>query len=202
MANFGSNSVSPIDTATDKAGPPIAVGSEPYALAIVPHHQSMYVVNYGSGTVTPISTATNKAGRAIRVGTDPESIAFSANGETAVVANEGSNSDTEIDTATGASSTAPVGNAPVSVLIEVIVPSHGVTLGDVATICDNNGTISYNHGYLIIWFDEGGSFVPPVGGNSSDPGAPPLNKTSGDVYRSARSQGRWHFRLAIGPYMS
>ena len=128
----------------------------------------MYVVNYGSGTVTPISTATNKAGRAIRVGTDPESIAFSANGETAVVANEGSNSDTEIDTATGASSTAPVGNAPVSVLIEVIVPSHGVTLGDVATICDNNGTISYNHGYLIIWFDEGGSFVPPVGGNSSD----------------------------------
>jgi len=140
VANFGSNSVSPIDTATNKAGPAIAVGSQPYALAMVPHHRSMYVVNYGSGTVTPVSTATNKAGRAVRVGTDPESIAFTANGGTAVVANEGSGNDTGIDTATSASATAPVGNAPVSVLVEQLGASPRDPL--VLTDCDHDNGAS------------------------------------------------------------
>jgi YVTN family beta-propeller protein len=179
VANFGSNSVSPIDTATNKPGPAIAVGSEPYALAIVPHHQSIYVVNYGSGTVTPISTATNKAGRAVRVGTDPESIAFAADGETALVANEGSNSETRIDTATGASSTSPVGNAPVSVLIETLVegqphshyasykPSDKIDViwTIAAAVCDNNAFVSEKYGYFIITLDRGGSI--PLGGKSS-----------------------------------
>lgn len=146
VANFGSRSVTPISTATNKAGPAIGVGSEPYVLAMAPHHQVMYVVNYGSGTVTPVSTATGKAGRAVRVGTDPESIAFTANGGTAVVANEGSDNETKIDTATGASATAPVGNAPVSVLIE---PQSGawppdpdefqVAPWDITDCDDNNG---------------------------------------------------------------
>jgi YVTN family beta-propeller protein len=113
----------------------------------------MYVVNYGSGTVTPVSTATNKAGRAVRVGTEPESIAFTANGGTAVVANEGSNNDTTIDTATGASSTSPVGNAPVSVLI--IVVTYGPTARPdrfTLSVCDSdNGPVpTGRNGYVVV----------------------------------------------------
>jgi YVTN family beta-propeller protein len=190
VANFGSNSVSPIDTATNKAGPAIAVGSEPYALAFVPHHQSMYVVNYGSGTVTPISTATNKVGRAVRVGTDPESISFIANGDTAVVANEGSNSETRIDTTTDASSTAPVGNAPVSVLIESLIAGHlyshygsynpwdvpPVLWSIVAIVCDNNATLSKKDGYAVITFDQTGTGPLDLGGDSSHRDEPAIQQ--------------------------
>ena len=153
VANFGSNSVSPIDTATNKPGPAIAVGSEPYALAIVPHHQSIYVVNYGSGTVTPISTATNKAGRAVRCRHRPRSRLPSpltvrrrwwpTRGRTA---RPGSTRPP------ARSSTSPVGNAPVSVLIETLVegqphshyasykPSDKIDViwTIAAAVCDNN----------------------------------------------------------------
>ena len=191
VANFGSNSVSPIDTATNKAAPAIAVGSEPYALAIVPHHQSMYVVNYGSGTVTP-SFHGHEQGRA----GDPEwaptrsRLPSAANGGTAVVANEGSNNDTTIDTATGASSTSPVGNAPVSVFIESPIKSlpysHDAShnpsdmvlpwWGFVATVCEGNATVTEKNGELVIVLDKNLSGPPPPGGTSSNRDEPAVSE--------------------------
>ena len=214
VANFGSNSVSPIDTATNKAAPAIAVGSEPYALAIVPQHQSMYVVNYGSGTVTPVSTATNKAGRAVRVGTEPESVAFTADGGTAVVANEGSNNDTTIDTATGVSSTSPVGNAPVSVLI--IVVTYGPTARPdrfTLSVCDSdNGPVpTGRNGYVVVTAGPGyevrrtrpEEFGPlPAGGSRSPCPISSADKAHCNVYRWALSLGRSRCRPAMAPYMS
>jgi YVTN family beta-propeller protein len=76
VANSGSGSVTPIDTATDTADSPITVGSGPNAIAITPNGQTVYVVNSGSGSVTPIDTATNTAGAPITVGSSPEGIAI------------------------------------------------------------------------------------------------------------------------------
>ena len=76
VANDGSGTVTPIATATNTAGPPITVGSDPYAIAITPDGKTAYVANYGSDTVTPIATATNTAGPPITVGSDPDAIAI------------------------------------------------------------------------------------------------------------------------------
>ena len=68
--------MTPIATATNTAGPPITVGSEPDAIAITPDGKTAYAANFGSGTVTPIATATNTAGPPITVGSEPIAIAI------------------------------------------------------------------------------------------------------------------------------
>ena len=63
VVNSASDSVTPVNLVTRKAGKPIRVGTDPHAIAITPGGGMAYVVNSGSGTVTPIATATRRAGR-------------------------------------------------------------------------------------------------------------------------------------------
>jgi YVTN family beta-propeller protein len=102
VTNSASNSVTPIDLVTRKAGRPIRVGADPTAIAVTPDGAAAYVVNSGSGTITPISTATGKAWPAIPVGSNPQDIAITPDGRTAYVTNMGSDSVTPVDLATGA----------------------------------------------------------------------------------------------------
>ena len=96
VANRGSNTVSVIDTATNKvidANPSIfstgiKVGSSPSALAL--SGTRLYVANRGSGTVSVINTATNSVTNTITVGSQPSSVAVSPDGTRAYVANTGS----------------------------------------------------------------------------------------------------------------
>jgi YVTN family beta-propeller protein len=101
VVNYGSGTVTPVDLASKRAGPPIKVGNGPRAIAITPGGRTAYVANSGSGTVTPISTVTGRAGRPIRVGRDPRAIAITPGGRTAYVANSGSGTVTPISTVTG-----------------------------------------------------------------------------------------------------
>ena len=100
VVNSGSNSVTPIDLATRKAGRPIRVGKHPLAIALTPGGQTAYVANSRSGTVTPIDTATRRAGPPIPVGRGPQAIAVTPDGKTAYVANTGSGTVTPINLAT------------------------------------------------------------------------------------------------------
>jgi YVTN family beta-propeller protein len=68
--------VTPITTATNTPGPPIKVGSTPWALAITPDGQTAYVAVRESGTVVLIATATNTPGEPIKVGGAPYAIAM------------------------------------------------------------------------------------------------------------------------------
>ena len=105
--------MTPIATATNTAGPPITVGSDPQAIAITPDGKTAYVANIGSDTVTPIATATNTAGPPITVGNSPDAIAITPDGKTAYVANGDSGTVTPIATATNtAGPPITVGNAP------------------------------------------------------------------------------------------
>ncbi len=110
VANWGSNSVTPINTETDTAGSPIAVGSEPDAIAISPDGEMAYVANWGSNSVTPIDLATGAPERAIAVGLRPDAIAITPDGTTAYVADFGSSSVTPINLAKGAADKAIVLN--------------------------------------------------------------------------------------------
>ena len=74
VVNSDSDTVTPIQTATNTAGTPVTVGPGPVAIAITPDGKTAYVLNSHSGTVTPIQTATNTAGTPITVGTYPWAI--------------------------------------------------------------------------------------------------------------------------------
>jgi YVTN family beta-propeller protein len=107
-ADFGlvsySNTVTPIDTATATAGPPITVGTGPVAVAITPDGRTAYVTNIQSGDVTPIDIATNTAGGPITLNTplaaNPGLIAITPDGSTAYVVSQANNEVIPIDTAT------------------------------------------------------------------------------------------------------
>jgi DNA-binding beta-propeller fold protein YncE len=75
VVNNGSKTVTPVNTATNVAGKPIKVGSDPDPIAVTPNGKTVYVASEGAGTITPISTATNVAGKPIAAGTIPVTIA-------------------------------------------------------------------------------------------------------------------------------
>ncbi len=74
VANLDSNSVTPVDLGTWRAGTPIAVGTEPVAIAVsvaASGAATAFVADSGSNTVTPIDVATLQPGAAIPVGPAP-----------------------------------------------------------------------------------------------------------------------------------
>jgi YVTN family beta-propeller protein len=118
VANFGSNTVSVIATATDTViGSPIAVGARPEGVAVTPDGSKVYVANALSNTVSVIATATNTVtGSPIPVGRFPVGVAVTPDGSKVYVANEGDNTVSVIATATDTvtGSPIPVGSHPVA----------------------------------------------------------------------------------------
>jgi hypothetical protein len=85
VANYASNSVSPVNLATRPAGPQIGVGPGPQAIAATPNGKTIYVADSLSGTVTPIVTATGRAAHPLNVGADSYPTEITITGQTAVV---------------------------------------------------------------------------------------------------------------------
>ncbi len=118
VANSGSSTVTPIDTATNTAGTPIPVVDGAAAVAVTPNGATAYVANTAGDTVTPIDTATNTARTPIAVGDGPKAVAITPNGATVYVTNALGNTVTPIDTATNTAGTPiKVGAHPCAVAI-------------------------------------------------------------------------------------
>lgn len=101
VANLDSNSVTPVDLGTWHAGAPIAVGTEPVAIAVsvtASGTATAFVADAGANTVTPIDVATLQPGAAIPVGPAPATIA-AAPGEV-LVGNFGNRTLTAINPVT------------------------------------------------------------------------------------------------------
>jgi virginiamycin B lyase len=116
--------VTPINTATDTAGTPITVGSEPSSVAITPDGRTAYVVNLASNSITPIDIA-NSAGSPITLnatltGTPGFQIAITPDGTIAYVVTR-NNTLVPIDTANNTTQTpipvGPVGPEPSAIAI-------------------------------------------------------------------------------------
>jgi YVTN family beta-propeller protein len=113
VANYASNSVSPVNLTTRKAGPPIPVGPGPQSIVATPDGRTVYVADSLSDTVTPIAAGTGQAGRPIRVGADPSALAITPDGKTLYVADDGSATVTPIAIATNKpGEPIPVGRDP------------------------------------------------------------------------------------------
>ena len=87
VTNGASNSVTPIELASNTPGAEIKVGREPLGVAITPDGKTAYVTNLGSNSVTPIDVASNTPGAEIKVGSGPFGVAITPDGKTAYVAN-------------------------------------------------------------------------------------------------------------------
>jgi DNA-binding beta-propeller fold protein YncE len=68
-------SVIPVNTATNTAGPPINVGSDPAYIAITPNGKTAYALCTFPGFLFPL-TATGARGKDISVGNYPEPVAM------------------------------------------------------------------------------------------------------------------------------
>ena len=76
MANLGSQSITPIDIATNTPGTSIPLDNAPLDLAITPDGKTAYVTNPTSDLVTPIDLATGAPEPTIDVGPEPFGIAI------------------------------------------------------------------------------------------------------------------------------
>jgi len=133
VANFTSDTVTPIDLITGKALAPIPAGPGPAGIAIAPDGTKAYVTDDGTlntlaDTVTPIDLTTMKPLARIKVGPGPQGIAITPNGTKAFVADAGSviagqpgrigHQVSPIDLATGkALAPVNVGNGPIGIAI-------------------------------------------------------------------------------------
>ena len=85
VANFDSNTVTPVDLGTWRAGIPIPVGNQPVAIAVAtpsgPNAKGnaiAFVADFGSNQVTPIMLPARLAAAPLAVGPSPQAIATTA----------------------------------------------------------------------------------------------------------------------------
>jgi YVTN family beta-propeller protein len=71
VTNTDDNTVSVIDTTTNKVTATVNVGINPYGVAVTPDGKKVFVTNANSKNVTIIDTATNKVTATVNLGSDP-----------------------------------------------------------------------------------------------------------------------------------
>jgi YVTN family beta-propeller protein len=101
VANYGSDTVSAIDTSGDGVTliQTVAVGKEPSAVAVIPNSVRAYVTNRGDGTVSAIDPQADVV-ITVPVGRGPVAVTIAPDGGRVYVANRDDDSISAIDTAT------------------------------------------------------------------------------------------------------
>jgi YVTN family beta-propeller protein len=111
VSNYSDNTVTPVDTRTGTAGPPIAVGSGPDGMTVA--GGDLFVANNNSNDVTVLDTSTNAVIKTIPVGSVAADVAATPDGKTVWVTNFGDGTVQPIDVATLTTGTpVPVGSQP------------------------------------------------------------------------------------------
>jgi predicted alpha-1,2-mannosidase len=98
VSNYSDNTVTPVDTSTDTAGPPIPVGAGPDGMIVT--DGDLFVANNNSNNVTVIDTTTNAVIATIPVGSVAADVSATPDGTTVWVSNFGSNTVQPIEVAT------------------------------------------------------------------------------------------------------
>ncbi len=128
VANKGSNSITPIDVATNTAGAAIAVPGPPIQIEIAPDGTLAYVAIAGSAidavvaldlTVTPATVGPTIA---LAAGSQPHWVAFTPDGATAYVVGNGNSTLTPITVASGTPGTPiQVATDPAADLLDIAI---------------------------------------------------------------------------------
>src|ERR1039458_6662981 len=89
VANFGSNTVSVIDTSNNTVSAKVVVGGCPYDVAITPDGTRAYVVRDNANSVWAIDTSSNTVVAKVTVADTPGAIAITPDGTRAYVVSVG-----------------------------------------------------------------------------------------------------------------
>ena len=117
VANFGSNSVSVIDTSSNTVVTTVPVGTQPNGVAVTPDGTRAYVAN-GGGDVWVISTSNNTVLAKVVVGGYPTAVAITPDGTRAYVTRANGNSVSVIATSSNTvTATISVGTAPAGIAV-------------------------------------------------------------------------------------
>jgi YVTN family beta-propeller protein len=120
IPNYGANSVSVLDTATNSVTATVTVGRQPYGVAANSAGTRVYVSNADQDTISVLDTATNTVIASIAVGHLPLGVATNPAGTRVYVANSQASSVSVIDTATNAAiATVAVGSNPHGVAVNL-----------------------------------------------------------------------------------
>lgn len=229
IANYGSNTVSVIDTATYAIVTTVPVGNGPYGVAVSRMGERIYVTNRTSNDVTVIDGTANVPVATISVGVSPVGIAVTSDGRRAYVANSGSNSVSVIDTSTNAvTATVSVGDFPFGVavnpagtrtyvtnrtsgLISVIDIATNTIVPTVGLPCYDGTSIRLNVAGTKIYCGSGSISRISVFDASMNtpieaiplivPWAIALNKSETRIYARTRSSGVWWVEPNEGFYL-
>ena len=125
IAQFDTNNMSVIDTATNRVITTIRAGQRPYGVAVTPDGSKVYVANTDSNNVSVIATARHQVTARIPVGNRPLGVAVTPDGSNIYIANNNSPTFSRpgtvsvIDTATNTviGSAIPVGISPDGVAV-------------------------------------------------------------------------------------
>lgn len=102
VTNYGSSTVSVIDTMTDTVTATIPVAQSPYDVAFTPDGSRAYVPAYDANAVTVIDPVTDTVVGTIVGFSGPTSVAITSDGATAYVANYNDSTVSVVDIGTGA----------------------------------------------------------------------------------------------------
>jgi YVTN family beta-propeller protein len=139
VTNFGSNSVSVVDAATNRVVSTLPVGAGPRGIAVNSATGRAYVVNSGSNTVSIVNVAAGSSTQ-VAVGAGPWGVAVDAAANRVYVTNSFGNTLSILDGATGATiATVAVGSTPRGVAVNpginrvYVANSGGSSVSSVAT---------------------------------------------------------------------
>jgi YVTN family beta-propeller protein len=142
VANYGSNTVSVINTTSNKKEHDIPVGNSPIDMAA--YYSKIYVANAGSNTVSVINTASNKKEHDIPVGNSPGYVMPDLlRNDKIYVANAGSNTVSVINTTSNKKEhDIPVGNSPIDMAADLNVNKFYVAASPSSPLIPGDGTVS------------------------------------------------------------
>ena len=166
VANFGSNSVSVIDTSSNTVVATVGVGSQPNGVAITPDGTRAYVAN-GGGDVWVIDTSSNTVVAKVVVGSYPTGVAITPDGARAYVTRANGNSVSVIATSSNTVvATVGVGTGPVGVAITPDGTRAYVTNADsgtVSVIATSSNTVVATVGVVGVADSPVGVAITPDG---------------------------------------
>lgn len=99
VGNFKDNTVSVIDTATERVVATVPVAAGPDGIVLAPGGRSAFVSGSSASAVSEIDTATDSVTRSIDVGKGPQGLAMTADGKWLLVAVNGDDRVAFVDTA-------------------------------------------------------------------------------------------------------
>jgi YVTN family beta-propeller protein len=177
--NYGSDSVTVIDTATNAVAATIAVGSYPMQVAVSRDGTRAYVTNFVGNSLSVIDTASNTVIDTVAVGRAPASVTVDADGAWLYVVNRNDGTVSVIDALSHAThALISVGSWPVSVKLS----SNGKR-AYVANVNDDNVSIIDTTTNMVIGTVAVGDVPAEIAlepGAAAVPGAPSISATAHD----------------------